>query len=204
MNDYVVKGSVNSLNLLRLILRWSVAPVALSEGLAQFYNRCKLVNSQWNLQKFLWCPNLNPEGEIVEAIVKTLIYGVKSVSAQSEYALEQLADIAETYDKELAAFLRLCRYVDDLASSHLSFQKCLDLSQKADELFSKVGLEVKGWVYSGQDPPESVSKDGFSVSVAGSRCIPKLDAVEIKIPVLHFGKKSRGKLDENTVQRAFC
>ena len=48
----------------------------------------------------MWCPDLNPEGEIVEAIVKTLIYGVKSVSAQSEYALEQLADIAETYDKE--------------------------------------------------------------------------------------------------------
>ena len=83
LNDYVVKGSVNSLNLLRLILRWSVGPVAFSGDLAQFYNRCKLVNSQWNLQKFLWCPDLNPEGEIVEAIVKTLIYRVKSVSAQS-------------------------------------------------------------------------------------------------------------------------
>ena len=109
LNDYVVKGSVSSLNLLRLVLRWLVGPVGVSGDIAQFYNRCKLLSHQWNLQKFVWIKDLNPEGEVVEGVIRTLIYGVKSVAAQSEFALEQLARTVESSDSQLAEFLRLCR-----------------------------------------------------------------------------------------------
>ena len=198
LNDYVVKGSVSSLNLLRLVLRWQVGSFAMSGDLAQFYNRCKLATDQWNLQKFVWSKDLDPNGEILECVVKTLIYGVKSVSAQSEFALEELANSVSQSDPELAEFLRWCRYVDDLGSSETSKSRCLDISKRADQLFAKVGLEVKGWSFTGQDPSAAVSKDGISIGVAGMRWIPKLDALEVKIPALHFGKKVRGKLNENT------
>ena len=199
LNDYVVKGSVSSLNLLRLVLRWMVGPVALSGDLAQFYNRCKLVTHQWNLQKFIWNENLDPNGELLVGVVKTLIYGVKSVAAQSEFALEELAATVEDTDKELADFLRLCRYVDDLGSSKLSIQACKEITGRADTLFKKVGLDVKGWSYSGENPPEAVTKDGVSINVAGMKWTPSVDALEVRIPKLHFGKRKRGKLDENTV-----
>ena len=199
LNDYVVKGSVSSLNLLRLVLRWQVGRFAMSGDLAQFYNSCKLVCQQWNLQRFVWSEDLDPDGEISEGVIKTLIYGIKSVSAQSEFALEELADMVEETDPELAAFLRFCRYVDDLGNSKPSLEQCQELSRRADELFARVSLECKGWSFSGQDPPERVTKDGFSIGVGGRRWIPKLDAVEVKIPALHFGKKCRGKLAENTL-----
>ena len=198
LNDYTVKGSVSSLNLLRLILRWEIGLFAMSGDLAQFYNRCKLVSHQWNLQKFVWLKDLDPEGEIIDGVVKTLIYGVKSVSAQSEYAIEQLADSVAISDPPLAEFLKVCRYVDDLGSSERTLIMCKNIAQRADELFAKVGLDVKGWTFTGEDPPEAVTKDGVSIGVAGMKWVPKLDAVEIKIPALHFGRKNRGKLDENT------
>ena len=198
MNDYVVKGTVSSLNLLRLVLRWQIGQFAMTGDLAQFYNRCKLIISQWNLQKFVWQEDLDPNGEILEAIIKTLIYGVKSVSAQSEFALEELADLIEPIDPVIAFFLRFCRYVDDLGESKANLEKCKELAAKASEHLAKVGLEVKGWTFSGEDPPAAVTKDGVSIGVAGMKWIPKLDAVEVKIPPLHFGKRNRGKLDEET------
>ena len=198
LNDLIVKGSVDNLNLLRLVLKWQVGQFAMSGDLAQFYNCLKLLSQQWNLQKFLWSKDLDPDGEIFEGVITTLIYGVKSVAGQSECSLEQLADIVEEIDPELAELLRLCRYVDDIGDSKPKAEQCQDLARRADDLFARVGLECKGWSFSGQDPPERVSKDGLTVGIGGMKWTPALDAVQVKIPFLHFGKRRRGKLDEKT------
>ena len=62
-----------------------------------------------------------------------------------------------------------------------------------------VGLNTEGRTFSSEDPPEKVSKDGISIGVAGMKWTSKVDAAEVKIPPLHFGKKVRGKLDGKTV-----
>ena len=54
------------------------------------------------------------DGELMKGVIVTLIYGIKSVSAQTEYTLEQIAMVVESEFPELAKFIRLCRYVDDL------------------------------------------------------------------------------------------
>ena len=41
-------------------------------------------------------------------------------------------------------------------------------------------------------------KDGLSLGAAGLKWIPKVDAVQVKIPALHFGSRRRGKLDDKT------
>ena len=79
LNDLVCKGKVESLNLLKVMVRFIIGKYALSGDLQQFYNACKLTSKQWNLQRFLWIENLDPDGKILEAVITTLIYGVKSV-----------------------------------------------------------------------------------------------------------------------------
>jgi predicted GTPase len=91
----------------------------------------------------LWIDDLDPDGKILEAVITTLIYGVKSVSAQSEFALSELADYIRKENPELALFLILSRYVDDLLDSKSSRQECEELAKAADELFGKVGLKCK-------------------------------------------------------------
>ena len=49
-----------------------------NSDLAQFYNSFKLGANQWNLQRFLWLDDLDPDGELIEGVILTLIYGVKS------------------------------------------------------------------------------------------------------------------------------
>ena len=87
LNDLVVKGHVNSLNLVQMVLRHSIGRAAVAGDLSQFYNALKLEAEFYNLQRFLWRENLGVDEEVLEAVITTLIYGVKSVSAQSEEAM---------------------------------------------------------------------------------------------------------------------
>ena len=79
--------------------------LSLSGDLAQFYNSCKPLVQQWNLQRFVWQEDLNPNNPLIEGVITTLIYGVKSVSKQSEDAVEQVAETVKEENPELALFL---------------------------------------------------------------------------------------------------
>ena len=185
---------------MRLALRFTIGLFAMTGDLSQFYYCCELIKEQWNLQRFLWREDLDPEGEVMEGVIGALIYGVKCVSPQTEYAMEEIAKKIEHEHPSLAALIRWCRYVDDFAESRGNLADLQLLSARADDVFSRIGLKCKGWTFSGSDPPEVVIKAGAAVGVAGQRWYPRIDIVEIPIPDLHFGTCRRGKVDE-TVPR---
>ena len=194
LNDLVCKGKIESLNIVKVLLRFIVGRAGFTGDLRQFYNACKLNCDQWNLQRFLWVDNLQPDGKIVEAVMCTLIYGVASVAAQSEFAMIELANMIKDKNPELSQFLIKSRYVDDLQESKESQLQCLHLAKQADEEFSKVGLECKAWTFSGLPPSPAVSNDGVSVSIFGGfSWYSELDVLEIKFPKLHFNKSRHGR-----------
>ena len=194
LNDLLAKGKVESINLTKVLLRFVTGAYAIAGDLRQFYNAFKLEKGQWNLQRILWIEDLNPDGEVLEAVIKTLIYGVKSVSAQTEFALEKMSEMVKDSNPDLALFLALSRYVDDLQDSKDTVDKCISLGKDADQLFSQLGVECKAWTISGSPPSDIVSKDGLSVGVGGFGWFPEGDTKEIRIPKLHFGKYRRGRL----------
>ena len=198
LNELVCQGKVESLNLLNLVLNFRVGKFAVCGDLQQFYNACKLVSSQWNLQRFLYQPDLDPEAPVRECVIKTLIYGVSSVSAQSECAMRKLGEIVEEEKPEVKKLIEKRRYVDDIGDSKESLEDCKRLASSSDEAFGMVNLKCKCWTFSGSNPDPKVSKDGVSIAVAGSPWYPKLDLFVVKVPALHFGKRRRGKLDANT------
>ena len=87
LNDAVVKGRVTTLNLVKMVLRFCVGKYAVQGDLKQFYASTKLVRDQWNLQRVLYRENLEIDAEVQEAVIKTLIWGIKCISAQSECAV---------------------------------------------------------------------------------------------------------------------
>ena len=194
LNDAVVKGRVVTLNLVKLVLRFEIGPEALQGDLKQFYASIKLVQDQWNLQRVLLKENLDPNSEVQEAVIKTLIWGIKCVSAQSETAIIKLAEaIKDTYPL-LADFLLNGRFVDDLGTSAETIEILRKLIEEADQVFSQVGLACKGWSLSGYSPPPEVAEEGETVSIGGMKWHTKLDLLEVPLPQLHFSKKLRGRL----------
>ena len=92
LNDLTMKGKVNSLDLLNMLLRFQLGPVAFNGDLKQFYTSIALDESQWNLQRVLWRENMDMDAETEEIVIVSLIFGVRSVSALSERAVLNLAE----------------------------------------------------------------------------------------------------------------
>ena len=65
LNDAVVKGRIVTLNLVKMFLRFQVGRAAVQGDLKQFYASIKLVPEQWNLQRVLFRPDLDPNSEVV-------------------------------------------------------------------------------------------------------------------------------------------
>ena len=194
LNDLVVKGKITTINLVKLVLRFRAGKFAATCDLQQFYNACKLLPNQWNLQRFLYRLDMNPENPVLEGVIMTLIYGIKCVSAQSEYAIQLLADLIRPKYPDVATLLEESRYVDDNGESKATKEECYKLIEEADETFAMVGLKAKDWTVSGEVPSDKVSKDAASLDVGGLKWFSVLDSMETKIPRLHFGSKTRGRL----------
>ena len=73
-----------------------------------------------------------------------------------------------------------------------------ELIEEANKLFDSVGLQCKGWSISGSNPHPDVTDDGLTIGVGGMEWCPMIDTVTVKIPPLHFGKKTRGKIRVGT------
>ena len=160
LNQYVVKGKVETLNLVRLALGFSIGIHAVTGDLSQFYYSFKLKPEQWNLQRFLWRDNLDPEEPVREGVIGALIYGVTCVSAQTETSMTDIAAEVEQESPILADFIRKKRYVDDMGKSAITREELESVVQEADVVFSQLGLRCHAWVFSGLDPPETVQLKG--------------------------------------------
>ena len=167
LNDLVCKGRVETLNLVRLVLRFAMGRYAVAGDLSQFYNCLRLREDYWNLQRFLWRENLDMNEEVLDAVIVTLIYGVKSVSAQSETAMVMIAREIEDKYPALAQLLLKGRYVDDIADSKATLEEIMDVTKDGDKVFSEVFLTCKGWIMSGKDPPEEVAGSDQVIVVGG-------------------------------------
>ena len=156
LNDAIVKGRVTTLNLVKMVLKFSVGRFGVQGDLKSFYASIKLVPEQWNLQRILYKEDLNPDAETQEAIIKTLIWGIKSVSAQSECAIIKLAESVKDSNPRLADMLLNGRFVDDIGDSQADIYALKCTIDAANKVFSSVGLECKGWSFTGSKPPPDV------------------------------------------------
>jgi len=198
LNDLLCKGRIKSMNLLRMILRFSIGTYAFSGDLQQFYCSCKLQPEEMNLTRFLYDPSLDPNSDPQECVFQALGFGLKSASAQSETVKEILANEIRSDEPELSRLLEDSTYVDDMGESYSSMEDCTSLIEKANHYFNEIGIKCKQWTLSGQKPSNVVSENGVSILVGGFHWFPQVDSVTVRIPPLHFGKVRRGRLDKNT------
>ena len=69
-----------------------------------------------------------------------------------------------------------------IVESKVSLEECSELAKHADELFDKVGMQVKECGFSGTAPFGKTSSDCRTVSFGGMFCDLVLDCLEPKIP----------------------
>ena len=193
LNDLLAKGQPDMVRLVDMVLDWCMGKSALTGDIRQFYNTINLHEDHWQFQKVLLKENLDIDKEIVVAIIKTLIYGVRPVGNQCEKIIKLLAEEIKNEYPEVYALLVLKRYVDDFGKSTQNEEETKKLIQQTTGVLARIKMEIKGWTVAGLDPPEQLTEDGVSVGFAGMTWFPKGDFFKLNIQALHFGKKKRGK-----------
>ena len=194
LNMVLPKGR-NDLSLERMAINFAINRVALVGDISKFYNRFNLDPRDWNLQLILWQDDFDPHGPLSTYVIKTLIYGIKSVARHTEIAMDLLSKKYKNENPEIYRLLTNCRYVDDLSSSVQTIEEAEKLRDEADKLLSSVGMVMKGWTLSGSKPDLELANDG-KLGVGGYNWDSLRDTISLKVPAIHFGKKVKGKVGE--------
>ena len=195
LNDLVCKGPIDSMDLLRVVLRFFIGNVALAADFTKMYNQFSLLPEQWNLQRILFKEDLDPSAPVQEACVTTLIYGVKSVSGQTEYTFKEVAEHVEDEKPRVARLLTEGRYVDNLLDSVVTKIEAQSLAEETTEVLDRLNLPTKGFSFSGEDPQPQETLDGVSIDINGMKWSTVVDSIEVKVPPLHFGNRRRGRVE---------
>ena len=193
LNDIIAKGR-NNMNLLQEIaIRFLIHRAAFTTDVSKMYNTIKLDDEHWCYQRYVWQEDLDPQRIPEEKVIKTLIYGVRSAGNQSEHALREIARLSQDSFPEASNIIINDTYVDDCVSGEDTIKLARKRSQELEHIVNKGGFKLKGIVISGEDPPETMSEDKESVTVAGMRWFPKQDLISLNIGELNFAPKKRGK-----------
>ena len=197
LNDILAKGSADLVNLVSMVLDWLVGPSAVCGDISQFYNTFLLEEQHWKYQQVVWFDNLDPTKPLKRGVIRTCIYGVKCVGAQTEEIKRLLARIVEEGYPEVAEFLVKFCYVDDLGKSTRSLEETKMLISRTEEVLGMLKMSIKGWGTSGEDPPAELSEDGKTIGFAGMTWAPQIDCFKLNLDKLHFGRKRRGRYPED-------
>ena len=198
LNCTLAKGTKMLADMFQLLISFRIGPYAFTADISMAYNCVALHAEHLKYHKYLWIEDLDPDGDIVEMVVRTLIYGVKSAGNQTMVAFRETAnqarktpDLADTGGPDC---LENSAYLDDIFPS---FMRLLERAATIEGLTKTLAISkmsVKDFTLSGAPPSDKVSSDGVHVSVVGYLWDCESDTLKLDIKPLYFGKKVRGKV----------
>ena len=186
LNDLLPKGS-QSMRVGDLIHHWKAFPVAASGDMSSYFCRFRLSPEYWPLQKFLWIPNLDPNGEAEEFFVKTVIFGVKSSSLICEMGLQKLIHTFPHLQKITA-------YVDDLTLGFYNIKTAERSTKEIANTLETYGLPLKGAAFAitGKSGPQEIMDEKGTLGISCVRWNPLDDTFTCNVPKLFVGQVERG------------
>ena len=133
LNDLLAIGDPDLAVLAQMLLEFTMGPTAMVSDIGQFYPSVHLKEKHWTFQRVLLTEDLKTDGEVLEAIIMKLIFGVCCSGGQCEEVLRRLSEEAEGITKEVADMLLRHRYVDDFMKSVLNKQEAERLVREVNE-----------------------------------------------------------------------
>ena len=193
LNSIIAKGSP-VLNLMPLVINFFKDTNLLSLDLAKAFNSIRLHEDNYNLQCIYYNETLSTKVDPDIYVLVTMTYGLSSSSAILEHVMQDIAS-REKHNANFSTMISFFRFVDDAIFTSQDPSILDDLQQLTDNLFSKYGFKVKGYVRSSMKPPTNMSGGKDFIHALGYIYSPESDLVQINVPPLYFdGRKTRGQL----------
>ena len=193
INSLLAKGANGMNRLIEIIIRWNTRKFAFHSDIQKMYNAVRLDRSHWQFQMYLWDDELMLGRAPRWKVIKTLIYGVRPSGNLAECGLRRTAELCKNECQKAYSIILNDMYVDDCLSGANTLRERLEITDEIQVALKKGGFSLKGFTFSGQDPPENVSSDKESIVVGGLKWYPKRDLLKLNIGEINFHKKMRGR-----------
>ena len=196
LNSILAKGENKLPKIFHILIKFGSKKHGFTSDVSMAYNSVKLYPAFFNFQRYLWCPSLDIDGEIIEFVIKTIIYGIISSGNLTAAGFALLAAYLREHFPHLAKGAEALEntYVDDTAHAEDTAEELRSVAAAMDYALSLASMAVKAHTFSGEDPSEVVSADGESVGLLGYIWWSKEDVISINVKELFFGKVDRGRL----------
>ena len=191
LNDIVAKGRNNMNNLVMIFIRWMTRRFAYHTDVQKMYNTVLLREEDWAFQLYLWDDDLNPENEPKMKVIKTIIYGVKSSGNQAERGFRETARLQKDQFPRVYEVVQDDTYVDDCMSGEDTARKRDQTTDQLPIVLSKGGFSLKGFTFSGYDPPDDLTQPDKSINVAGMKWFSKPDVVSLSLDDMKLDKRGK-------------
>ena len=199
LNSLLALG-FNSLNsLAEVMIRWRTHPHAFTTDISKMYNRVVLEPDHWKYQLYYWVNDLQPGVKPRIKVIKTLIYGVRSSGNLAQCALRRTAELsAEKFPCALNPILK-DTYMDDCISGTEGPEMSRVAMDHIQGATAVGGFDTKGFISSGEDPPDFLSDGRDFVLVGGSKWFSKKDLIGYNFGPVNFKRRIRGKKSDDGV-----
>ena len=196
LNQVLAKGQNMLPKIFEILTSFRSKKHGFIGDISMAYNCIRLTPEFYCFQKYLWREGCDPNAELMEFVVITLIYGVICSGNMMQAGIEKVADHCIENHKEHADGARVVKksvYVDDVAKATDSLDESKRLAKSVEFTLGLASMFVKDFTFVGESPSEKVSADGKSVGLLGYTWWPVEDELSISIKPLFFGKSKRGK-----------
>ena len=184
--------------LIEIMIRWTTYLYAFHTDIQKMYNSVLLRKEHWRYQMYLWRDDLDVERPPHPKVIKSLIYGVRPSGNLAEGALRLTAEKTKHLYPRACEIIKKDMYVDDCMSGENSIDDRLKTTDNIKMALEMGSWTLKGYTFSGCDPPEHLSKDGKSVTVGVLLWFSLGDSISLNIGELNFARKNRRRKSNST------
>ena len=174
--------------LVEIAIRWQIRRSAFHTDIRKMYNTIRLAEEHWCYQLYLWQDNLDQDEPPRDKVIKTLIYGVKSSGNQAERGIRETGNLLKNDYPRQNEIINSDIYVDDRLSGEDTDELVRETTDGLKLVLNKGGFDLKGFTFSGFNPPEHLANGDKSINVAGMKWFPKDDILSLNINELNFDK----------------
>ena len=147
LNDILMKGPNVLTNLLEILLRWRLYPVAFVGDVSKMYHNVKTGKLEGNLRRMLWRNCDQSKGPDVYSF-NVVTFGDRTAGCIVVSALKATADMFSFISEKAANVLKVDSYMDDFVSGENSRSEAELLSADLQNIAARGNFKFKQFQYS--------------------------------------------------------
>ena len=165
LNSILLKGSAEY-SVVKMLVQFREGKHRVSADIKIFYNNLHLDPSHYKYQMAMWRPNMLPDEEAEELVLRVHFYGIRSSGGLCMAAVKKMVAFAKERGLNAIAKVLESAYVDDCNSSVTTLEELKEIKEEMPDFMKEHGFPIKALAWTGESAPEELTDNGL-INTAG-------------------------------------